>query len=92
MFIIMFCYISVVENEAHVQHISNHKLMTVLMFMDPCIIVTVHKEKSNKLQLCTKFYYSIFIRSSTCFGRHTDHQQGPKTTLAASGFSYVEGC
>jgi len=37
------------------------------------------------------FYYSIFIRSSTCFERHTAHHQEPKTALAASGFSYVEG-
>jgi len=26
------------------------------------------------------------------FGRHTAHHQDPKTALAASGFSYVEGC
>ena len=38
------------------------------------------------------FYYSIFIWSSTCFRRHTAHYQEPKTALAASGFSYVEGC
>jgi hypothetical protein len=37
-------------------------------------------------------YYSIFIWSSTCFGRHTAHHQEPKTVLVASGFSYVEGC
>ena len=37
------------------------------------------------------FYYSIFIWSSACFGRHTAHHQEPKTALAASGFSYVEG-
>jgi hypothetical protein len=36
-------------------------------------------------------YYSIFMWSSTCFGRHTAHHQEPKTALAASGFSYVEG-
>ena len=40
----------------------------------------------------SKFYYSVFIWSSTCFGRHTAHHQEPKTALAASGFSYVEGC
>jgi len=37
-------------------------------------------------------YYSIFIWSSTCFGRHTAHHQEHKTTLEASGFAYVEGC
>jgi len=36
--------------------------------------------------------YSIFIWSSTCFGLLTAHCQEPKTALAASGFSYVEGC
>ena len=53
---------------------------------------TIHKEKSNKMQLCIKLCYSIFIWSSTCFGRHTAHHQEPKTALLASGFSYVEGC
>jgi len=38
------------------------------------------------------FYSSIFLWSSTCFGRHTAHHQEPKTALAASGFSYVKGC
>jgi len=37
-------------------------------------------------------YYSIFIWSSTCFGRHTAHHQEPKTAMPAYGFSYVEGC
>ena len=37
-------------------------------------------------------YYSIFICSSTWFGRHTAHHQEPKTALAASGFSYEGGC
>jgi hypothetical protein len=52
----------------------------------------IHKEKSNKMQQCTKFHYSIFIWSSTCFDRHTAHHQEPKTALAISGFSYVKGC
>jgi len=53
---------------------------------------TVHKEKSNKMQQCIKFYYSIFTWSSTCFGRHTAHHQEPKTALTAFGFSYLEVC
>ena len=53
---------------------------------------TIHTEKSNKMQQCIKMYYSIFIWSLTCFGRHTAHHQENKTTLAASGFAYVEGC
>ena len=32
-------------------------------------------------------FFFIFIRSSTCFGRHTAHHQEPKTALAASGFA-----
>jgi hypothetical protein len=46
---------------------------------------TVHTEKSNKMQQCVKIYYSIFMWSSTCFGRHTSHHQEPKTALSASG-------
>jgi hypothetical protein len=53
---------------------------------------TIHTEKSNKLQQCVKMYYSVFIWSSTCFGRHTAHHQDHRTALAASGFAYVEGC
>ena len=56
------------------------------------MLYPVHTEKSSKIQQCTKFYHSIFIWSSTCFGRHTVHHQEPKTALAASGFSYVRGC
>ena len=53
---------------------------------------TIHKEKSNKMQQCIKIvYYSVSIRGSTCFGRHTAHHQKPKTVLAASGFSYMRG-
>ena len=40
----------------------------------------------------SKFYYYIFIWSSTYFGRHTAHHQKPESALATSGFSYVEGC
>ena len=30
----------------------------------------------------SKFYYSLFIWSSACFGRHPAHHQEPKTALA----------
>jgi len=40
----------------------------------------------------SKFYYSLFKWSSTCFGEHTAHHQEPKTAQAASGFAYVESC
>ena len=53
---------------------------------------TIHTKKSNKMQQFIKIYYSIFIWSSTCFGRYTAHHQEPKTALAASGFAYMEGC
>jgi hypothetical protein len=62
------------------------------MSVDPCIKVQFIKKKFNKMQQCIKIYYSIFIWSSTCFGRHTAHHQETKTALTASGFSYVEGC
>ena len=55
------------------------------MFVDPCIIVQFIQKKSNNMQQCIKLYYSIFIWSSTCFGRHTAHHQEPKTALVASG-------
>ena len=50
------------------------------------------KKNPTRCNNASKFYYSIFIWSSTSFGRHTAHHQEPKTALAASGFSYVEGC
>ena len=51
------------------------------------------KEKNpTRCNNVSKFYYSIFIWSWTCFGRHTAHHQEPKTALAASSFSYVKGC
>jgi len=53
---------------------------------------TIHKENPTIYNNISKFYYSIFICSSTCFGRHTAHHQEPKTALATSGFSYVKGC
>jgi hypothetical protein len=63
-----------------------------LMFVDLCIIVQFIKKNPTRCSTVSKFYYSIFIWSSACFGRHTAHHQEPKTALAASGFLYVEGC
>jgi hypothetical protein len=51
----------------------------------------VHIEITNKMQHSVTIYYSMFIWSSTCFGRHTAHHQELKTLLAVSGFAYVEG-
>jgi len=50
------------------------------------------KKNPTRCNHVPKFYYSIFIRSSTCFGQHTAHYQRHKIAMAASGFSYVEGC
>jgi len=52
----------------------------------------IHTEITNKMQQFIKIYYSMFIWSSTCFGRHTARHQELKTALAAYGFAYVRGC
>jgi hypothetical protein len=70
-----------------------HKIILChLIFVEPCITVKFIKRNQRRCNNVSKFYYSLFIWSSTCFGRHTAHHQEPKTALAASGFSYVEGC
>jgi hypothetical protein len=56
------------------------------MFVDPSITVHFTKKNPTRCNNVSKFYYSIFIRSSTCFGRHTTHHQETKTPLAASEF------
>jgi hypothetical protein len=53
-------------------HCSNVKWMNP-MFVDPCIIVQFIKENPTRCNNVSKFYYSIFIWSSTCFRRHTAH-------------------
>jgi len=63
-----------------------------LMFVDTCFIAQFTKKNPTICNNVSKFYYSIFIWSSTCFGRHTAHHQEPKTALAATGFLYVAGC
>jgi len=62
------------------------------MFVGPCIIVKFIKKNPTRCNNVSKFYYSIFIWSSACFGRHTAHHQELKTALAASDFLYVKGC
>ena len=61
------------------------KMSQGLFTVDINTFISFHTEKSNKMQQCIKIYYSIFIGSSTCSGRHTAHHQEPKTALAASG-------
>jgi len=60
--------------------------LRTLMFVDPYIIVQFIKKNPTRCKNVSNFYYSIFMWSSTCFGRHTAHHQKPKTALAASGF------
>jgi hypothetical protein len=63
-----------------------------LMFVDPCIIVQLMKKNTTRCNSLSELYYSLFIWSSTSFGRHTAHHQEPKTELLATGFSYMVGC
>ena len=51
----------------------------------------IHKENPARCNSVSKLYF-IFIWSTTCFRRHTDHHQEPKTALAATGLACVEGC
>ena len=64
---------------------------SILMFVEPCNIVQFIKKNPTRCNNVSKLYYSILVWSSTCFGRYTAHHHEPKTALAASGFSYVEG-
>jgi hypothetical protein len=43
------------------------------------------KKNPTRCNNVSKFCYSIFIWSLTCFGWHAAHHQEPKTALAASG-------
>jgi len=61
---------------------ENAKQMSDMMFMDPCIMAQFIKKNPTRCNNVSKFYYSIFIWSSTCFGRHTAHHQDPKTAMA----------
>jgi len=65
--------------------------LTVCQYYIDSINIHTKFIKKTRCNTVPKFYYSIFIWSSTCFGRHTAHHQEPKTALTASGFSYVEG-
>jgi hypothetical protein len=55
-----------------------------------CSDTKIHLKNPTRCNNISKFYYSIFIWNSTCFGRHTAHHEEPKTTLAASGF-FIRG-
>jgi hypothetical protein len=51
----------------------------------------IHIENPTRCNSVSKIYF-VFMWSSTLFWRHTAHHQEPKTEIAASSFSYVEGC
>ena len=55
--------------------------------MDPYLVVWLSRN-SNKMQLLIEFIIPKFIEGSTCFKRHTVHNQQLETVYAASGFSY----
>jgi len=38
----------------------------------------IHKKNPTRCNNVSKFYYSVLIWSSACFGRHTAHHQEPK--------------
>jgi len=65
----------ILQNMTHSQ--ANKTTIMNLMFVDPCIIVQFIKKNPTRCNNVLKFYYSIFIWSSTCFGRHTAHHQQP---------------
>jgi len=54
----------------------------MLMLVDPCIIVQFIKKNLTRCTNVLTFYYSVYLWSSTCFGRHTAHHQEPKVALA----------
>jgi len=56
-------------------------ICVALLFVGPCIIVQFIKKNPTRCNNVSTFYYSIFIWSSTCFGRHTTHHQEPKAAL-----------
>jgi len=58
----------------------------MLWILDPCIIVQFVKKNPTRCNSVSELYYSIFIRSSTCFGRHTAHHQEPKTCTGSLWF------
>ena len=64
-------------------------ILRPLMLVDPCIIVQFVKKNPTRCNNVSKFYYSICIWSSTCFGRHSAHHQEPKTALAASRWIFL---
>ena len=73
--------------------VSSHCLLHRLTPIIRCfLIIHPHHVTEPGYSSTIKLCYSMFIWSSTCFGRHAAHHQELKTALAASGFAYVKGC
>jgi len=51
---------------------------------------TIHAEIVNKMQQCIKIYYSTFLWSSTCFGRHTPPSSGAQNYTSSLWFCIRE--
>jgi hypothetical protein len=52
----------------------------------------IHEEKSNKMQQCIRILlFHVYVKPNTFRATHRPSSE-PKTALATSGFSYVEGC
>jgi hypothetical protein len=62
--------------------LSSLLLIRVLMFVEPCTMVQFIQKNPTSCNNVSKCYYSIFIWSLTCFGRHTSHHQEPKTAVS----------
>ena len=92
LFLIVMCNDTFLLHSYRISQFCYSRESQYLTFVDPCIIVQLIKKNPTRCNNVSKFYYSIFKWNSACFGRHTAHRQEPKTALAASGFSYVEGC
>jgi hypothetical protein len=59
--------------------------------VDPCVIVPfIQKNSSRCNKVSNFFYYSIFIWSLICFGRHTAYHQESKTCTGNLGF-FIRG-
>jgi hypothetical protein len=62
----------------------------MLLFVDPCIVVQFIKKNPTRCNIVSTFYYSMFIWSSTCFGRHTAHHQELRNCTSSLWF-FIRG-
>ena len=53
---------------------------------------TIHKERIQQDATMYQNYIIPYLYEAQHVSGDTAHHQEPKTALAASGFSYVEGC